>query len=198
MMRLSEEKFENEVDEFGWFAEDLMELEELLAKLSHDQQVFINTLKEVVDSDNESEEWVYEHLVLAGCIEMYNRKPELVPNAPLVLLKKCLPSGRHMSEFKELEEIMIYWADSVRANKKPINRLVAKILIFPKPIIYVAFVAALVITLIAGINTIQAIGIGISFSILKYIFIFIGAGYLSIALAKSVVMKLSFERLQSR
>lgn len=140
---------------------------------------------------------VYKHLVLAGCIEMYNRKPELVPNAPLELLRKCLPRGRRMSEFQEMVEIMKYWSDSVRTNKRPINRLVKKMVILPKPIIYVAFIATLVITLTAGINIIQAIGFGLSFTVLKYVLLFIGAGFLSMALAKTVVMKYGLKRIKS-
>ena len=69
--------------------------------------------------------------------------------------------------------------------------------ILPKPVIYIAFVATLVITLTAGINLIQAISIGLFFEILKYVLLFLGAGYLSLALAKTIVMKFGLKRLKS-
>ena len=51
MIDLNKDFLENEVDEFGWFKEDLEALEALLSKVTYDQRVFLNTLKEVVDAD---------------------------------------------------------------------------------------------------------------------------------------------------
>ncbi len=196
-MNLNKELLEKEVDEFGWFKEDLEALEALLSKVTYDQRVFLNTLKEVVDADMDSDEWAYEHLVLQGCIEMYTRKPELIPNASLDILKKCLPKKKRLGEFQEMLEIMTYWADSVSSNRRPINKLAAKFVLIPKLILYPAFVAVLVVVFMAVLQLISAVVTGLSVVVLKHVLIFIIAGYFSIALGKAIILKNSFKRLKS-
>ena len=197
MIDLNKDYLENEVDEFGWFKEDLEALEALLSKVTYDQRVFLNTLKEVVDADMNSEAWAYEHMVFQGCIEMYTRKPELIPNASLDILKKCLPKKKHLCEFQELLEIMTLWADSVRSNRRPINKLAAKLVLIPKLILYPAFVSVLVVVFLAVIQLIQTVGAGLSAVIMKQVFTIIVVGYFSVALGKAIILKNSFKRLKS-
>ena len=196
-MNLNDDIFEKETDDFSWFVEDLEAFESLLSKLTYNQRVFLNTFKEIVESDNESEDWLYQHYVLAGCIEMYSRRPDLVPDAPMALLKRCVPYTTHKNEFQQMVDIMTRWADSVRQNKKPINRLVSIFLKLPRYLIYAAFVAVLVFALTSGIQLVQISSYGFSVMLVKQILRIIVSGFVTVALGKAVFIKTHYKYLKS-
>ncbi|SEK34029.1 hypothetical protein SAMN02910377_00654 [Pseudobutyrivibrio ruminis] len=193
MKYLDYDFFENEKDEIGLFSEYLDKFEGLLKKGTYYQRVFLKTLREVVEADIDSEEWIYEELLFAGYIELYSRAPELIPNAPLEFMRKSLPNKKYRNEFQRMTDIMQYWADAVKSNRRPFNRIASKVSDFPEIVIYPVFVALLVGFFITGLTTIQALSIGISIGIIKYILILIATGFVSTVFAKAIVLKIELK-----
>jgi len=193
MKNLDYDFFENEMDEIGLISEYLDKFDSLLKKATYNQCVFLNALREVVEADINSEEWVYEELLFVGYIELYERAPELIPNAPLEFMKKSLPNKKYRNEFQRMTDIMKYWAEAVKSNRRPFNLIASKVSRLPEIFIYAMFVASLVAFFITGLTTIQALGIGISIGIIKHILMLIATGFVSAMFAKAIVLKISLK-----
>ncbi len=188
--------FENETDEFGVVLETMDKFDRLLKKVTFNQRVFLNTLKEIVDADISSEEWFFETMLFSGYIELYDRANELIPDAPIDTLKKYLPEKQYSTEFYEMIAIMEYWVELMEANKKPSNQLILKLVRLPELIVYGLFVAVLVVLFVAGLNIIQAFSVGLSIGIIKYILLLGVAGYFSVIMAKTVILKINLRMMK--
>ncbi len=188
--------FENETDEFGVVLETMDKFDRLLKKVTFNQRVFLNTLKEIVDADISSEEWFFETMLFSGYIELYDRANELIPDAPIDTLKKYLPEKKYQTEFYEMIAIMEYWVELMEANKKPSNQLILKLVRLPELIVYGLFVAVLVVLFVAGLNIIQAFSVGLSIGIIKYILLLGVAGYFSVIMAKTVILKINLRMMK--
>lgn len=92
---VSEKTREKINSEYTRFMADPNNLARLKMKLTLDQRVFIESLQESYRMQAENSKDKDKLLLLQEAILTFNARPELVPNAPIDLMKKMLHSKIH-------------------------------------------------------------------------------------------------------
>lgn len=194
VIQVSEETRKKIDTEFNRFMEDPNNMARLKMKLSYDQRVFIDTLKEAAGAETDESVAKDKLLLFQQAILMFNARPELVPNAPIETIKKSITFKNKPDDFEELIVVMKVWISSVKKAKRPINRLAATFATWHKILLYAAFVIILSVTFTAGLHLAEAVILGRLVDMAEQIAIMIGAGYMSFATGKGIFFKLLGER----
>ena len=167
----------------------------LKMKLSYDQRVFIDALKEAANAETNELEARDKILLFQEAILLFNNSPEFVPNAPIEVMKKGINFKNKPDDFEELLVIMRVWINSVKRSKRPVNRLAASFARWYKLPLYAAFVLILSATFTAGIHLAEDIFFGQTVDMVKQIAIIIGTGFLALASGKGIFFKLLAENI---
>lgn len=176
--------------EYNRFMEDPNNMARLKMKLSYDQRVFIDALKEALNSETDESNAKDKLLLFQEAILMFNARPELVPNAPIDVMRKGITFKNKTDDFEELIVMMKIWIASVKRAKRPINRLAAFFARLHKLPLYAAFVFILSVTFTAALHLLEALVFGQIIDVAEQLAIIIGAGYLSLAAGKGIYFKL--------
>lgn len=192
-IQISNETRQKINNEYNRFMEDPSNMARLKMRLSHDQRLFIDALKEAAINEEDSYESKDKLLLFQEAILLFNNSPEFVPNAPIEVMRKGITFKNKPDEFEELIVIMRVWINSVKKTKRPINRLGLAFAKWNKLILYTAFILILSLAFTSGIHLVEAIFLDYILEIAKQIAIIIGSGYLSLALGKGIFFKLTAE-----
>lgn len=189
IINVSNETREKIDTEFNRFMEDPNNMARLRMKLSYNQRAFLDALKEAASSDTDKLNAKDKLLLFQEAILMFNARPELVPNAPIEVMRKGITFKNKPDDFEELLVMMKIWVNSVKRSKRPINRLAAGFARWYTLPLYALFVLTLSATFTAGIHLAEAIFLGKTIAIVKQLAIIVGAGFLSLASGKGIFFK---------
>ncbi|SDB32863.1 hypothetical protein SAMN02910298_01580 [Pseudobutyrivibrio sp. YE44] len=189
------EKTRETIDkEFSRFMADPNNLARLKMKLTYNQRVFIENLQQVYNEESGSMEAEDKLLLFQEAILTFNARPELVPNAPIDMLRKSINFKNTPDDFEELIVMIKVWKNSLRRSKRPVNKLGVFFGAWPKPVLYAAFVAILTTAFMALLNVATHFYIysNVDFAQLTIAVI---TGFLSIASGKGIYFRLLTEKL---
>ncbi|SCZ81658.1 hypothetical protein [Pseudobutyrivibrio xylanivorans] len=193
IIKVSNETREKIDTEFNRFMEDPNNMARLRMKLSYNQRAFLDALKEAASSDTDKLNAKDKLLLFQEAILMFNARPELVPNAPIEVMRKGITFKNKPDDFEELLVMMKIWVNSVKRAKRPINRLAASFARWYTLPLYAAFVLTLSATFTAGLHMAEAIFLGKAIAIVKQLAIIVGAGFISLASGKGIFFKMLAE-----
>lgn len=180
--------------EFNRFMEDPSNLACLKMKLSYNQRVFIETLQEVYNEESENLDEKDKLLLFQEAILTFNARPELVPNAPIDLMRENLKFKNAPDNFEQLIVMIKMWRNSVRRSKRPVNRLGVFFAKWFKIILYPFFVALLTATFTSILITAERLLVYSQLDTM-HIATVIVAGFVSIAAGKGIYFRLIAEDL---
>lgn len=193
IINVSDETREKINKEFARFMEDPNNMARLKMKLTYNQRVFLETFKDAAHTDSENVEAKDRDLLFQQSMLMFNAKPELVPNAPIELLKKNITFQKKTDDFEQLLIIMKVWISSVKKSKRPVNRLAAVFARWSKLPLYAFFVFILTASFTAGIHILELFLFAKPTNIFEQIAILISSGFFSVSAAKGIILRILAE-----
>jgi len=191
---VSEKTRETINKEYNRFMSDPNNLARLKMKLTFNQRIFIESLQEAYESQSGHLNAEDKLLLLQEAILTFNARPELVPNAPIELLKRNITFKDSPDDFEQLIVLMKIWRNSLRRSKRPINRLGLFFARWTKGILYTSFVVTLTATFTSMLTAAMRY---IVYNQLdsRHISIAIVAGFVSIAAGKGIYYRILSEQL---
>ena len=180
--------------EYSKFMEDPNNLARLKMKLTLNQRIFVESLQEAYNNQSNNIEAEDKLLLLQEAILTFNARPDLVPNAPIDLMKKNIAFKDSADDFEQLLVLMKVWKNSIRRSKRPINRLGVFFAKWNKIILYPFFVATLTTTFTFILNVVTSF---LFYNQLdtRHLSIAIMAGFVSIAAGKGIYFRILSENL---
>ena len=175
--------------EYNRFMEDPGNLARLKMKLSYNQRVFIETLQEVYNEESGTLDARDKLLLFQEAILTFNARPELVPNAPIDLMRENLRFKNAPDNFEQLIVMIKMWKNSVRKSKKPVNRLGMFFAKWYKIILYPFFVSVLTATFTSILMTAERLLLYNQLDTM-HLAAAIVAGFVSIAAGKGIYFRL--------
>jgi hypothetical protein len=169
-------------------------LARLKMKLTFNQRIFIESLQEAYESQSGHLNAEDKLLLLQEAILTFNARPELVPNAPIELLKRNITFKDSPDDFEQLIVLMKIWRNSLRRSKRPINRLGLFFARWTKGILYTSFVVTLTATFTSMLTAAMRYIVYNQFDS-RHISIAIVAGFVSIAAGKGIYYRILSEQL---
>lgn len=181
-------------NEYARFMADPNNLARLKMKLTLNQRIFIETLQEAYNNQSNELEAEDKLLLLQQAILTFNAKPELVPNAPIDLLKKNVTFKESTDDFEQLIVLIKIWKNSVKRANRPINRLAIFFAKLYKIVLYPFFVASLTATFTAILNVLT------TYVLLNqldswHLGMAVILGFVSIAAGKGIYLRILSENL---
>ncbi|SDI85180.1 hypothetical protein SAMN05421493_13223 [Pseudobutyrivibrio sp. 49] len=173
--------------------EDPSNMARLKMKLSYNQRMFIDALKEAANTEDDSLEAKDKLLLFKEAILLFNNSPEFVPNAPIDVMRQGITFKNNPDDFEELIVMLRVWINSVKKSRKPTNRLAIGFARWNKLPLYVAFVLLLSSMFSSGLHLTEALILGHTMDYIKQIAIVIGTGYLSYASGRGIYYKILAE-----
>ncbi len=189
---VSEKTRESLDKEFKRFMEDPNNLARLKMKLSYNQRMFIETLQEVYNEESENLDAKDKLLLFQEAMLTFNARPELVPNAPIDLLRKNISFKGSPDNFEQLIVMIKMWKTSVQKSKRPVNRLGLFFAKWYKLVLYPFFVASLTATFTSILRAATSYLFYKEVSAL-HISIAIVTGFVSVAAGKGICLRLLAE-----
>lgn len=179
-------------NEYARFMEDPMNLARLKMKLTFNQRIFIETFQEAYNNKTDSINNEDKLLLMQEAILSFNANPELVPNAPIELLKRSVTFNGTPDDFEQLLVLIKVWRNSVNRSKRPINRLAMFFAKWYKMVLYPFFVVSL-----SGMFT-SILSIGTTYFIYRqidtmYLSIAIVLAFVSVAAGKGIYYRILAE-----
>ncbi len=174
--------------EYHRFMDDPNNLARLKMKLSTNQRSFIEAFQEAYKKETSAEDVDDRLLLFQESMLMFSISPELVPNAPIELMRKKIKIKNTTDDFEQLILMIKVWRNSINKAKRPINRMSVFLARRNKFILYPIFVVALALALTSILN------------LATYYFIYNGletrqlamaivAGFVSVAAGKGIIVK---------
>jgi len=191
---VSEKTRETINKEYNRFMSDPNNLARLKMKLTFNQRIFIESLQEAYESQSGHLNAEDKLLLLQEAILTFNARPELVPNAPIELLKRNITFKDSPDDFEQLIVLMKIWRNSLRRSKRPINRLGLFFARWTKGILYTSFVVTLTATFTSMLTAAMRYIVYNQFDS-RHISIAIVAGFVSIAAGKGIYYRILSEQL---
>ncbi len=191
---VSEKTRETINKEYNRFMADPNNLARLKMKLTFNQRIFIESLQEAYESQSGHLNAEDKLLLLQEAILTFNARPELVPNAPIELLKRNITFKDSPDDFEQLIVLMKIWRNSLRRSKRPINRLGLFFARWTKGILYTSFVVTLTATFTSMLTAAMRYIVYNQFDS-RHISIAIVAGFVSIAAGKGIYYRILSEQL---
>lgn len=140
-------------NEYKRFMADPNNLARLKMKLTFNQRIFIEALQEAYDSNTSQLDAEDKLLLLQEAILAFNARPELVPDAPIDIMKKNVDFKGSPDDFEQMLVLIKIWRSSLIRARRPINRLSMFFAKWYKTILYPFFVAALTATFTSILTT---------------------------------------------
>lgn len=192
------EKTRETIDkEFGRFMSDPANLARLKMKLSYNQRMFIETLQDVYNEESGNLDARDRLLLYQEAMLTFNARPELVPNAPIDIMKESISFKNTPDTFEQLIVMIKMWKNSVRRSKRPVNRLGIFFAKWYKVVLYPFFVAALTTTFISiltALTTFYEYGVFDT----MHVSIAVVVGFISIAAGKGIYFRLLAENITNK
>ena len=188
----SEKTRESINNEYKRFMADPNNLARLKMKLTFNQRIFIEALQEAYNSNNSQLDAEDKLLLLQETILSFNARPELVPDAPIDLMKKNVTFKGTPDDFEQMLVLIKIWRSSLIRSKRPINRLGVFFGKWYKAILYPFFVAALTATFTSILTTGTTFYVFNRFDVMHFA-IAIVAGFISIAAGRGIYFRLLAE-----
>ena len=178
--------------EYTRFMSDPNNLARLKMKLTLNQRVFIDTLQETYNNQSVEAKSDDKLLLLQQAILTFNARPELVPNAPIDLLRQKVTFKGSPDDFEQLIVFIKVWKNSLKRSKRPINRLGVFFAKRNKILLYPFFVAVLTATITAILNEATDLWVfsRVDFRSLAFVIV---AGFVSIAAGKGIFFRIVAE-----
>ncbi len=195
-IQISDKTRETIDKEYSRFMADPNNLARLKMKLSYNQRVFIDTLLDTYNNGTDNLKAEDKLLLFQEAILSFNARPELVPNAPIDLLKKSLSAENTADEFEQLIFLIRAWRTSVNKSKRPLNRLGMFFGVWYKFLLYPFFVA----TLTATFTSLLKAGVGfLIFSKIDIpsIVVALLAGFVSLAAGRGIYFRLMADNIMN-
>lgn len=181
-------------NEYTRFMADPNNLARLKMKLTLNQRVFIESLQEAYNNQSNNLEADDKLLLLQEAILTFNARPELVPNAPIELMKKNISFKDSADDFEQLLVLIKVWKNSIKRSRRPVNRLGIFFAKWYKMLLYPFFVATLTVTFTSILNVLTTYFLYNQFDV-TYFGLVIIAGFVSIAAGKGIYFRLLSENL---
>ncbi len=186
---VSEKTREKINSEYTRFMADPNNLARLKMKLTLDQRVFIESLQESYRMQAENSKDKDKLLLLQEAILTFNARPELVPNAPIDLLKKNVTFKDSPDDFEQMIVLIKVWKTSVDRSKKPINRLGVFFAKWPKYVLYPIFVSTLITVFLNILNLLTTYYIYSTVDIGSIVLV-LGAIFMSTAIGRAIYFRI--------
>ena len=175
-------------NEYIRFMADPNNLARLKMKLTFNQRIFIESLQEAYNKKTSKVKDEDRLLLLQEAILTFNARPELVPNAPIDLMKRNVVFKNSPDDFEQLIVLIKIWKNSVERSKRPGNRLAVFFAKWPKFILYPLFVGTLTAAFISALNALTISYIYSKFDI-NHLLLAIITMYASIIIGKGIYFR---------
>jgi len=188
----SEKTRESINNEYKRFMADPNNLARLKMKLTLNQRIFIDALQEAYDTNDSQLDAEDKLLLLQETILSFNARPELVPDAPIDIMKKNVTFKGAPDDFEQMLVLIKIWRSSLIRSRRPINRLGVYFAKWYKFVLYPFFVA----TLTAALTSILTTGTTyLIFNQLDYMHLAMAivAGFVSIAAGRGIYFRVLAE-----
>lgn len=176
-------------NEYTRFMADPNNLARLKMKLAFEQRNFIESLQEAYNKQADKTKDADRLLIFQEAILAFNARPELVPNAPIDLMKQNVTFKDSPDDFEQLIVLIKVWKNSVERSKRPVNRLAVFFAKWPKLALYPMFVGTLTATFTSILNALTTYYIYGQADINNILITVVGL-YASIILGKGIYLRL--------
>ena len=176
-------------NEYTRFMADPNNLARLKMKLTSEQRNFIESLQEAYNKQADKAKDEDRLLIFQEAILAFNARPELVPNAPIDLMKQNVTFKDSPDDFEQLIVLIKVWKNSVERSKRPVNRLAVSFAKWPKLALYPMFVGTLMAAFTSILNALTTYYIYSQADINNILIAVVGL-YASIILGKGIYIRL--------
>lgn len=176
-------------NEYARFMADPNNLARLKMKLTFEQRNFIESLQEAYNKQADKSKDEDRLLIFQEAILAFNARPELVPNAPIDLMKQNVSFKDSPDDFEQLIVLIKVWKNSVERSKRPVNRLAVSFAKWPQLALYPMFVGTLTAAFTSILNALTTYYIYSQTDINNILIAVVGL-YASIILGKGIYLRL--------
>lgn len=176
-------------NEYTRFMADPNNLARLKMKLTSEQRNFIESLQEAYNKQADKAKDEDRLLIFQEAILAFNARPELVPNAPIDLMKQNVTFKDSPDDFEQLIVLIKVWKNSVERSKRPVNRLAVSFAKWPQLALYPMFVGTLMAAFTSILNALTTYYIYSQADINNILIAVVGL-YVSIILGKGIYLRL--------
>lgn len=176
-------------NEYTRFMADPNNLARLKMKLTSEQRNFIESLQEAYNKQADKAKDADRLLIFQEAILAFNARPELVPNAPIDLMKQNVTFKDSPDDFEQLIVLIKVWKNSVERSKRPVNRLAVSFAKWPQLALYPMFVGTLMAAFTSILNALTTYYIYSQADITNILIAVVGL-YVSIILGKGIYLRL--------